>query len=147
MQFDLSKPETLSAEVAGCHLRLIRHEDFENLGRYFDGLSQATRHRFGPHPLDFPTAKALCDASDDLSILRWLAFRDEAVVAYIILELRVGEHETARYAQKQKHLDPKMDCTVAPSVSDSFQGKGIGTALMQHIVSVARGIGRRYMVL
>lgn len=143
-------PLRLASGAAGT-FRPLAPTDGPALGRYFLGLSDETRRRFGPHPLDQATADRLCAAIDPRDTLRMVAClpagAGEEIVAYIILRLGVTDSERSRYAGYGIALDPAGDCTVAPSVADALQGQGLGSLLMPLLLAVARQIGRRRAVL
>ena len=44
-------------------------------------------------------------------------------------------------------MNAAQDCTLAPSVADDYQSKGLGSVLMRRLVEIAREIGRTRMVL
>jgi len=138
-----------AANGAPLTLRPLAANDGLRLGAYFVGLSAATRRRFGPHPLDAATAARLCASLNPAQILRMVATigDEEEIVAYLILQLGVTEHEQARYATAGLSLDPALDCTVAPSVADAYQNLGIGSPCLAALIDMARDLGRRWMVL
>jgi GNAT superfamily N-acetyltransferase len=121
------------------------------LGKYFGGLSPETRFRFGPHAFDQATADYLCASIDLADTIRMIAVSDsngeEMVLAYFILVLGVSDAERDRYAAVNILLDAQSDCTFAPSVADAFQNQGVGKPLIQHVVEIARALGRERMVL
>ena len=45
-------------------LRPLKSEDSQQLGQYFEQLSDETKGRFGPHPLTAAYARQLCEAAD-----------------------------------------------------------------------------------
>jgi GNAT superfamily N-acetyltransferase len=131
-------------------LRLLLPGDGELLGRYFEGLSEETRRRFGPHPLTTGEAQDLCARIDRHSALRFVALLPGTapqIIAYFILMLSAGEPETARYKEYGIQLDNAADCAFAPSVADAYQSRGLGSLLMPHIIEVARRMGKRALVL
>lgn len=133
------------------------------LGPYFESLSQETRRRFAPHAFDQATAERLCAAIDYAGAIPMVATiamaatiamiatvpdgPQERVVAYFICVLGVAPVERERYARAGVPLDSQTDCTVAPSVADAYQDRGLGSCLMGHLVNVARRLGRRRLVL
>ena len=44
-------------------------------------------------------------------------------------------------------LPPGESCSIAPSVRDDLQSKGIGSAMMTFVVDIARSLGKRRMIL
>ncbi|HRF50128.1 MAG TPA: hypothetical protein PLC98_21025, partial [Anaerolineales bacterium] len=131
------------ASGAPAVVRPLVPDDRVQLGAYFAGLSAETRRRFGPHPLDHATADALCAAIDPARVLRIVALArgggSEAVIAYVILMLSVTAAETERYAQRGIELDGAVDCTLAPSVADAYQGQGLGSQVLHYALGIARG--------
>ncbi len=130
---------------------MVRQEDAPILGRYFEGLSEATRQRFGPHPFTVAEAQKLCAEIDYARLLRLIAVTgdsgQERVIAYFILTLPVRDSERNRYTAYGIGLEDGRDCTFAPSVADAYQDRGLGSALMPRILDLARRLGFRRMVL
>ncbi len=130
--------------------RLLHSGDGELLGRYFESLSDETRRRYGPHPLTAEEAQNLCDNLNYHDTLRFVAFKPGTapeIIAYFILQLGITEHEMARYASYGIELDTSLDCTFAPSVSDAYQDRGLGSLLMRPMIDSARRLGKRAIVL
>ena len=125
--------------------------DARTLGQYFLGLSAATRALYAPHPFDQATADELCRNVRDSDATRMIAVArsgdGERIIAYFIVLWHVQESDVERYAQRGTILDSGTDCTLAPSVADEYQNQGLGSAMMEHILGVARRLGRRRMVL
>jgi diamine N-acetyltransferase len=121
------------------------------LGAYFVGLSQETRRCFAPHAFDQATADRLCAAIDYAATIAMVATvpdgPQERVVAYFICVPGVAPVERERYARAGVPLDSETDCTVAPSVADAYQDRGLGSCLMGHLILVARQLGRQRLVL
>lgn len=128
--------------------RLLRAADAGALGAYFDGLSARTRAVYGPHPLDAQHARVLCADIDDGQYLRFLAVVDGGqVVAYFLLQLGVRDGDRRRYDEHGPALVDAETGTFAPCVADAFQERGLGSALMPHVLAAARQCGRRRVVL
>jgi ribosomal protein S18 acetylase RimI-like enzyme len=140
----------LNHPATGCLcFRPLGRGDAAALGAYFEALSAETRRRFAPHHFDRATADTLC-RRPAAEVLRLVAVPDGApdrFVAYVILRLGVTGGERRRYAARGQALFPETDCTVAPSVADGYQGQGLGRLLMTRVVALARGLGRRRMLL
>jgi GNAT superfamily N-acetyltransferase len=132
-------------------LRALTSSDAQTLGDYFLSLWAETKRRYGPHPFDRATAEALCAAVDPSSILRLLGTVQgaggEQIIAYFILILGIREDDAHRYDKLGIPLNAETDCTLAPSVADAYQSKGLGSLVMQHLLDVARCMGRQRMVL
>ena len=132
-------------------LRPLTRNDAGILGPYFLGLSEDTKRRYGPHPFDQATADTLCAETQYANTVRMLmttgSGADERVIAYFILVLGVWDDDRDRYAKRQMPLDVTTDCTLAPSVADAYQSKGVGSLIMQHVIATARRLGKTRMVL
>ncbi len=140
---------TRSGEVA--LIRPLQAEDAESLGIYFAGLSPESRSRYGPHPFDQATADAICANLAPLEMLRMIAVvahaEESAIVAYVLLKDGVLEGDRERYERLGIPLNPATDCTLAPSVLDSYQNQGIGSLMMRHVLESAKRLGYKRVVL
>ena len=132
-------------------LRPLEAEDVELLGDYFEGLSEETITRYRPHEFDRETAEEICAELDRTRDLRMIALTldedEERMAAYFIVAWTAREGEMKRYAGYGIELDPRLDCTLAPSVADQWQDMGLGTLMLRHVLEVAALVGRRFMVL
>jgi diamine N-acetyltransferase len=129
-------------------VRLLAADDVERLGDYFEGLSAETRRRYGPHPFDRETAANFCANLKPSETQRYVALNTEdQIIAYMILQMSVGESEIKRYAVQGFALDSARDCLLAPSVADAYQNRGVGTPIARQVIASARGQGRRYLAL
>lgn len=150
---DLLTRRLLAGDGTPFTARLLRAGDAEALGTCFDGLSSATRRVYGPHPLDAAHARLLCADLDYGQYLRFLAVvqppagPDGAVVAYFVLQLGVRDGDRRRYDAHGPGLVDAETGTFAPCVADAFQGRGLGSALLPHVLDAARACGRRRVVL
>lgn len=131
--------------------RPITAADKAILGKYFLGLSEETKVLYGPHPFDQATADKLCAEINYADTIRFIATfpgeGQEQVIAYFILMLGLTPGEMERYPKAGIAVDPALDCLIAPSVADAYQSQGLGTPCMQHMIGVARRLGRRYFLL
>ena len=143
---------TLRAPSGLCFtFRPLTTVDNASLGRYFLGLSEETKALYGPHPFDQATADKLCAEIDYADTIRFIATLpvagQEQVIAYFILMLGLTPGEIERYPLAGIAVDPNLDCLIAPSVADAYQSQGLGILCMQHMIDVARRLGRRYFLL
>lgn len=126
-------------------------EDSELLGKYFVGLSEATRKLYGPHPFNEEAACQICTELGNDRTLRMLAVRQEGgcdrIIGYFIVVLGVREPDRERYQKLGIPLHDESDCTIAPSTADAYQNQGVGTLLMAHVADVLRQMGRARILL
>ena len=142
---------TLSHHGAPVLFRPVLPGDATILGDYFLNLTDRTKRRYGPHRFDRETAEELVATTDPAHTLRMIATipngATEQVIAYIILILGIREDDAARYKTLNIPLLADTDCTLAPSVADVYQSKGLGSVLLKHLILVAKRLGRSRMVL
>jgi ribosomal protein S18 acetylase RimI-like enzyme len=139
------KPELGGETVT---LRLLCAADAEPLGRYFVGLSEATRRVYGPHRFDVETAIKLCAEINYADTLRFIAVRaDGEIIGYFILYVGFREGEIKRFRDHGLPLEEWRGSVLAPSIADAYQSKGLGSLIMPHVKEVARRLGCQRMVL
>ena len=135
----------------GVCFRPLAAEDAVILGDYFLSLSESTRSLYAPHPFDRATAEELCANITPAEVLRFLGISRrtgrEQVIAYFIIFFGVGQGERDRYARLNLRLDPKTDCSLAPSVTDEYQNRGVGSLLLAYLLELLRETGRRRVIL
>ncbi len=117
------------------HIRAIRPEDRGELARGFAELSpEAVYFRF------FRVKQRLSE--DELTEFTEQDFERRAA---LVATLRVNDEEriiaTARYAITDAASVPPHRAEVAFTVGDVFQGRGLGTLLLEHLVVLARAGG------
>lgn len=110
-------------------------------------LGPISRQRFGPHLYD--AASIATFYQDPFSVWGYLAkvVQEPAILAYSIVKRGFLEHDRSRLETYGLSLDPRRDCTFAPSVADAWQGQGIGVDLFKHIQADLAQLGIQRMVL
>lgn len=137
--------------------RGLRENDCDKLGEYFEELSQETRRRFGPHPLDKVFASELCDrVSFDYYTARFVIedIEKNRIEGYFILDFNLSPHEYSRYAEfgstseeQGIKLRPFKDVLFAPSIADSLQNKGLASEVMPFVIEFAKSKKAASLVL
>jgi ribosomal protein S18 acetylase RimI-like enzyme len=124
--------------------RILGSPDLDALHEYLTGLSEETRHRFGPHPFDRATLEGLY--REQGSHTGYIAVEEESgrIIAYSVIKAGFLEHDRPRLNGYGLNPDAITDATFAPSVADDWQGRGLGPRLYEFMVAdlKARGIGR-----
>jgi GNAT superfamily N-acetyltransferase len=138
----LSKPTMLHTSTP--QFRRLTTADLVPLLDYLHGLSEETRQRFGPHPFDHESVSGLFIRPDEY--YGFIANDPETskIIAYSIVKQGFLEHDRPRLETYGLHLDPLTDATLAPSVADAWQGKGMGTRMFHELSDwlKARGVQR-----
>ena len=117
---------------AVAHLRPIRPDDYGRLIAFHDGLSANTlRLRFfSPHPHLRPSEASHFTTVDYHSRVALVAFMDGAMVG-------VGRYE---------RLPDTTSAEVAFVVADAYQGRGLGTVLLEQLAEAGRSCGLDHFV-
>lgn len=99
---------------------------------YFDGLSDETKKRFGPHPFTREALENLYENHKEY-LLFLATNNDNTVIAYTIIKMGWLDFDAERL--QSYGLSPLAgDCTLAPSVADQWQNKGIGSSFLNYIL-------------
>ncbi|MFN8252129.1 MAG: GNAT family N-acetyltransferase [Ferruginibacter sp.] len=127
-------------------LRRLRLEDMDNLSRYLHALSPQTKKRFGPHAYEKESLEQLY-AGNHYTGYAAVSTPEETIVAYAIVKTGYLQHDKPRLESCGLHPDEKTDCTFAPSVSDDWQGCGLGTAMLRFIIADLKASGINRIIL
>ena len=127
--------------------RELQKRDSNELGKFFESLSENTHSKFGPHPLNMEHANFLCGKIGQDNIIRFVVLNEERIVGYFIIDFNPYEHEAARYRKFGVELDPEIDPVFAPCIADDYQNQGIAGKAMELIIDFARSRNLRSLVL
>lgn len=108
-------------------------EWIDHLIDYLNNLSLETQKRFGPHAF---TRQAVLEKYNNPSQFKlYLSINkgNEEIIAYTIVKLGWLDFDRTRLSSYGLHQE-KHDCTVAPSVADQWQGRGIGSVFFNFLV-------------
>src|SRR5262245_61276552 len=127
--------DALLRDGGSIHIRAIRPDDKQRLLAFFERLSiRSVYFRF------FQTKQRLTD--EELRYFTELDFtRDVALVA-TLLEGQEGDLiGVGRYFRIHADGQPTTHAEVAFTVADAYQGRGMGTLLLEHLAAIARRQG------
>jgi len=117
-------------------IRPIRKQDREAERSFIKNLSPATQRLRFLAAVTEPT-EAMLEQLTNIDYVHAMAF-----VAVVTLDARETIVGVSRYSTDRD----ETRCECAVTVSDDWQGKGLGTLLMKHLIDVARSRGIRRMV-
>lgn len=115
-------------------LRRLLLSDSGKLACYWCQLSDVTRSRFAPHLFDIHSLQHLyADGQEKYRGYIAIDKHSQNIVAYAVVKMGYFEHDAARLQGYGLSLNQATDASFAPSVSDAWQGQGIGKQLLQYI--------------
>ena len=114
--------------------RRLYLNDLDNLFIYLQSLSAETKRRFGPHDFDLQSLYKFYESNLNLG---YIAIESDTndIIAYFIIKIGFLEHDRNRLESYGMLLDNHKDSTFAPSVTDIWQGYGIGNHLFSYLLS------------
>ena len=127
--------DALLRDGGSIHMRAIRPDDKQRLLALFERLSSRSVYfRF------FQTKQQLTDEE-----LRYFTELDFTRNVALVATLREGDAEhiigVGRYFRLHESGQPTSRAEVAFTVDDAYQGKGVGTLLLEHLAAIARRQG------
>jgi ribosomal protein S18 acetylase RimI-like enzyme len=143
----MSQPVSIQTQKGHVILRRLTTNDLEKLATYLHNFSQETKNRFGPHHfnkeaiLDFYSwpHENIGFVAEDVA--------HEALIGYAIIKCGYLQQDKQRLLGYGLDLDTIKCCSFAPSVSDEWQGIGIGKYMLEYILTELRTAGIRYLIL
>ncbi len=135
--FRYEKPEVLS-DGTKILIRPIRGEDEPILRIFFEGLStESVFYRFGLRRINLPheNLARLCQVDYDRDLAFLAVFRDEEGEEVVIGDVRLNKFADLESAE------------LSFVVADQWQGRGIGSILMEYCITVAREIGIKTLLM
>jgi acetyl coenzyme A synthetase (ADP forming)-like protein len=127
--------DELLRDGGSIHIRAIRPDDKQRLRALFERLSSRSVYfRF------FQTKQRLTDEE-----LRYFTELDFTRNVALVATLREGDEEhiigVGRYFRLDESGQPTTRAEVAFTVADAYQGRGVGTLLLEHLATIARRQG------
>ncbi|MFZ4465227.1 MAG: GNAT family N-acetyltransferase [Bacteroidales bacterium] len=123
------------------------HTGINELSTYLNQLSPLSRSRFGPHGYEVASLEQFFFRPDAPSAFVARESTHHQIIAYALLKRGFLDHDAPRLQSYGLQLDAETDATLAPSVADAWQSKGIGSVLLEYIIHEARSKGIRRIIL
>jgi len=105
----------------------------ERLVHYLTHLSDESKSRFGPHAFTNEIIEQLYNDPGNYKLFVAKNTEDKSIIAYAIIKMGWLDFEFPRlnsYGLKNE----QGDCTLAPSVADAWQSRGIGSNFMEYLI-------------
>lgn len=117
-------------------------EQTDKLLEFLQNLSPESKNRFGPHPFTEEGIHNLFYNSFEYKLYIAMDLNNNSIIAYTIIKLGWLNFEYPRLSSY--NLTPTShDCTIAPSVADKWQSKGLGSKFLQYLINE---LGTKYSV-
>ena len=116
-------------------LRKLTPDDIDKLTIYFQKLGPETLKRYGPHKFDKQSLIELYQNSAIYTVYIAEDIETSYIIAYSVIKAGYLEHDSMRLQSYSLKLNPKTDCTFAPSVADEWQSYGIGNSLFHYMLA------------
>ena len=110
-------------------------------------LGKETRGRFAPHSFDRTALEQLFGIPGTCQGFIIEDGDSGGILAYAVVRKGYLDHERERLALYGWQCDEQADCSYAPSVADAWQGRGLGSRLLDRVRKELRHQGIRRMVL
>jgi diamine N-acetyltransferase len=127
-------------------IRELVSSDFDALLFYLQHLSAETKSRFGPHAFDADAVIQFYNTNDVTGFVA-IDTDSNSIIAYSIIKEGILHHDKNRLTGYQYRGIENDCCTYAPSVADSWQGKGIGKLMFAYILNHCRQKLNRRIIL
>jgi GNAT superfamily N-acetyltransferase len=139
---------SISTPVDGL-LTPLAPQDEDRLAEFFDELSPRTRHFYSVPDVGRELAHAHCATIGRYDKLRLVLRLSSGgpIIGLIEFSLDLTSADVSRYEAHGAALCPETDCRWGLCVSDHWQSRGVGTALISPSAEVARRCGRSRIIL
>lgn len=130
-------------------IRLLESTDAAKLTAYFNGLSDQTKQYFAPHSFIEETVRHICKTLNPNELVRLIATSgaDQTIIAYTLLLAGATPSDMARYDALGIPVNTETDYSIAPSIADAYQSRGLGNHLMSKVLTIARAMNKQRIIL
>ena len=109
--------------------------DIDNLTEYLNYLSPESKKRFSPHPFTKEAIAELFYNASKYKLFIAIDLENTYIAAYLIVKIGWLDFEQPRLSSYKLKHNAVNCCTIAPSVADSWQDKGLGSNMFYYLKS------------
>ncbi|WP_416438810.1 GNAT family N-acetyltransferase [Phnomibacter sp. MR] len=102
--------------------------------QYLQHLSEASQQRFAPHPFETDAIWQFYQPEQQHNGYIAIEATTEKIVGYFVIKRSFLLHDAPRLQAYGLLLHPITDFTLAPSVADAWQGKGLAGLMLQFVL-------------
>lgn len=128
-------------------LLVLQPKDHARLYQYLQTLQPATRRYFGPHFYDRESISSFYATEKMNTGYIAVDMLTGLIVAYHVIKAGCPDHERERLQSYNLVISNHTDATLAPSVADDWQQRGVGSLLYQFMVSNLLAKGTKRLLL
>ncbi len=143
MRINQSKITLLDKKIT---FRLLKSYDNVVLIDFFTNFSENLKKWYNPHPFDKKTVIEICNNIED-KYKRVIGVCDGKIVSYCQLFFGLRYWENVRFNKRGIYFNDNSVCTIAPCVAENLQNKGLGSNMMEYIISVCKKYNKQYIIL
>lgn len=128
--------------------RPLGNADVENLSMFLKGLSKQTQEFSTFDSYDIKMATKLCDSIDKYDKLRFVITNQTGeIVGLIELSFDIPDSDIKRFVSYGFKLDIKNTIRFGPTLSDKYQGIGLGAKVFEFIKDITKKFNRNTIIL
>jgi len=112
--------------------RTLVKDDLPYLFDYLNHLSINSSNRFGPHTYDLASLQLFYTDPAHIGFIVCDQQFDQ-IIAYSVIGMGILPHDHSRLSSYGLTFQNEQEATLAPSVADEWQSRGVGSALLHFI--------------
>ncbi|MDO9373521.1 MAG: N-acetyltransferase [Ferruginibacter sp.] len=143
----MSQPVSIQTKNGHVLLRRLTTNDLDKLAAYLHEVSDEVKNRFGPHHFNKPAILEFYSWPHENIGFVAEDVANESIIGYAIIKCGYLSHDKPRWQSYGLDLDSIKCCTFAPSVTDAWQGIGIGKNMLQYILKELTVSGIQHVIL
>jgi len=129
-------------------LRPLLDSDIEKLTNFLQNLSTETRRLSTFDSYDRVNATELCNAINKYDKLRFvLESQSNEIIGLIEFTLDNPQNVIDTYTNYGQTLDTEHTCRFGPTLSDKYQGQGLGGLIFPYVVKIAKLLDKKHIIL
>jgi diamine N-acetyltransferase len=128
-------------------LRPLETTDANKLEVFLNNLSPKTRANYVLEEYGYKTAKEFCVAIGLYDKLRFVLVHNSSIVGLFEYSMDIPETDMVRFQKYGWEIDEKQTCRFGPCLADTFQGKGLASAVFPYLTEIAVKTGNAKMCL
>lgn len=131
----------------GIQFEHLHSRHLPQLLSYLSALSPRTQQRFAPHAFEAEAIWQFYQPEQQHNGYIAIVASSGKIVGYFVVKRSFLQHDAPRLQSYGLRLHPITDFTIAPSVADDWQGKGLAGPMLQFVLEDIRQQGAKRLLL